>query len=99
MSLNRKEKRISIPNAAHKDLVFRMSKKIAQLTKVVYYLNTKNEDTGVDMQNLVTKYEHEIAETVREGTAMIEELQNKISDFELQAEFQQNIIQVYSNSS
>ena len=39
-----------------------MSKKIAQLTKVIYYLNTKNEDHSVEVQSLIDAYEDEIAE-------------------------------------
>ncbi|KAJ1342615.1 hypothetical protein BSLG_002713 [Batrachochytrium salamandrivorans] len=48
------------------DTLFKMSKKIAQLTKVIYYLNTKNEDHSVEMQNLVDSYEAEITETYLE---------------------------------
>ncbi|KAG1679463.1 hypothetical protein FOA52_007755 [Chlamydomonas sp. UWO 241] len=42
------------------DLQLRMSKKIAQLTKVIYHLNNKNEDNDMDMQDLVEHYETEI---------------------------------------
>ena len=41
-----------------------MSKKIAQLTKVIYHLNNKNEDHTYDLHELSEQYESEI-ETVR----------------------------------
>jgi hypothetical protein len=47
-------------NAASADLVFKMSKKIAQLTKVIYFLNTKNEDREVQLKHVTTMYEQEI---------------------------------------
>ena len=42
------------------DVVFKMSKKIAQLTKVVYYLNTKTEDHSTEIESLIQNYEEEI---------------------------------------
>lgn len=42
------------------DVVYKLSKKIAQLTKVIYYLNTKNEDHTVEVQSLAEAYEDEI---------------------------------------
>jgi hypothetical protein len=39
-----------------------MSKKIAQLTKVIYFLNTKNEDHHVEIQSLIDAYEEELGE-------------------------------------
>ena len=47
-------------------LQHRMSKKIAQLTKVIYHLNNKNEDHTYDLHELSEQYESEI-ETVRNG--------------------------------
>ena len=32
------------------DLHLKMSKKIAQLTKVIYHLNTRNEDFSIDLK-------------------------------------------------
>jgi hypothetical protein len=37
-----------------------MSKKIAQLTKVIYHLNTKNENHEGELDSLADQYESEI---------------------------------------
>ena len=55
-SQNNLTKGISAPP----DVGYKMSKKIAQLTKVIYYLNTKNEDHNVEVQSLAEAYEDEI---------------------------------------
>ena len=34
------------------DMMFKISKKIAQLTKVIYTLNTRNDDLETDLENL-----------------------------------------------
>ena len=38
----------------------KMSKKIAQLTKVIYQLNTKNEDTESKLKHLQDKHKSEV---------------------------------------
>ena len=42
------------------DLHHKMSKKIAQLTKVIYHLNSKNEEHNDDLTPLADAYETEI---------------------------------------
>lgn len=42
------------------DIMFKMCKKIAQLTKVIYYLNSKMEDHGTEVSSLTGLYEEEI---------------------------------------
>ena len=42
------------------DLHMKMSKKIAQLTKVIYHLNSKNEEHTDDLTSLADAYETEI---------------------------------------
>ena len=44
------------------DVVYKMAKKIAQLTKVVYYLNTKHEDHDDEMELATESYENHISE-------------------------------------
>ena len=46
------------------DLHVKMSKKIAQLTKVVYHLNTRNDDHEYELQGVVDAYEQEIDEVI-----------------------------------
>ena len=42
------------------DMLFKLSKKIAQLTKVIYTLNTKNDDLEFDMENMRHSYEDKL---------------------------------------
>ncbi|KAJ3247620.1 hypothetical protein HDU78_003733 [Chytriomyces hyalinus] len=67
-------------NANNEKVVFKMSKKIAQLTKVIYYLNTKNEDHNVEIQSLIDAYEDELTETIKDGTLQIETMKNQLRD-------------------
>jgi len=54
---------ISVSNNVHSyqsDIQYKMCKKIAQLTKVIYYLNSKDEDQQEQIKSLKTLYEKEI---------------------------------------
>merc|ERR1719430_2895068 len=42
------------------DMMYKLSKKIAQLTKVIYSLNTKNDDLEYDMEGLRIAYEDKL---------------------------------------
>ena len=42
------------------DMLYKLSKKIAQLTKVIYSLNTKNDDLEFDMDALRKNYEEKL---------------------------------------
>ena len=42
------------------DMLYKLSKKIAQLTKVIYSLNTKNDDLEFDMENMRHSYEDKL---------------------------------------
>ncbi len=44
------------------ELHFKLCKKIAQLTKVVYHLHTKNEDHEAEIRELAIAYEQQIDE-------------------------------------
>jgi len=44
------------------DFHHKMSKKIAQLTKVIYHLNTKNDDHEYQLNTMADAYETEIDE-------------------------------------
>ena len=51
-------------NPAFPDLHHKMSKKIAQLTKVIYHLNTKNEDNQSMVESLKMQHQFEIEQLV-----------------------------------
>ena len=42
------------------DMLYKLSKKIAQLTKVIYSLNTKNDDLEVDLEAVRNTYEDKL---------------------------------------
>lgn len=56
------------------ELQHKMSKKIAQLTKVIYHLNTRNEDADVTIKALTVQHEQEI-------NMLLEDASNKIRRF------------------
>ena len=45
-----------------------MCKKVAQLTKVIFYLNTKNDEYVSNLRAVVNAYESELDTTVKEVT-------------------------------
>lgn len=42
------------------DMLYKLSKKIAQLTKVIYSLNTRNDDLEVDLDAVRSSYEEKL---------------------------------------
>lgn len=53
------------------ELHSKLCKKVAQLTKVIYHLNTRNEDNDAKLQQMQADYEAEIASLLEESTAKI----------------------------
>ena len=53
------------------DLHHKMSKKIAQLTKVIYHLNTKNEDHQTEMDIMAANNQLEIQQILRDAATRI----------------------------
>ena len=50
----------AIPSVVTPDMLYKLSKKIAQLTKVIYSLNTKNDDLEVDLEAMKSSYEDKL---------------------------------------
>ena len=78
------------PPAAHADddhdvavlcAGLQMSKKIAQLTKVIYALNSKNDDQEMQLTAVQDAYEAEIE-------TMLKETYTRINEFRKQLDFQ-----------
>ena len=59
------------PMEVFPDLHHKMSKKIAQLTKVIYHLNTKNEDHQAEVDNLAANNQMEIQHILRDAASKI----------------------------
>ena len=53
------------------DLHHKMSKKIAQLTKVIYHLNTRNEDHQSEMDSLAANHQLEIQQVLKDAASRI----------------------------
>ncbi|KAI8591508.1 hypothetical protein BDZ88DRAFT_469591 [Geranomyces variabilis] len=68
------------PEAVPPDIIYKISKKIAQLTKVIYYLNTKNEDHAVEIQSLAEAYEDEIQDVILDGRKQIDSARMELED-------------------
>ena len=52
------------PPVVTPDMMFKISKKIAQLTKVIYSLNTRNDDLELELEGVRANYEQRLAEAV-----------------------------------
>lgn len=61
------------------DLHLKMSKKIAQLTKVIYALNTKNDEHESIVENLKTSHEEEVQQLMAETTEKINYFKSKLN--------------------
>jgi len=64
------------------DLHHKMSKKIAMLTKVIYHLNTKNEDHQLELDVITSNHQFEKEQILRDAS-------NRISQFKKIMEDQQ----------
>ncbi|XP_034533991.1 protein FAM184A isoform X2 [Notolabrus celidotus] len=62
------------------DLHLKMSKKIAQLTKVIYALNTKNDEHEEEIESLKEAHEDEVQHIVTETRDKIMQYKSKMSD-------------------
>ncbi|XP_069575179.1 protein FAM184A isoform X2 [Brachyistius frenatus] len=62
------------------DLHLKMSKKIAQLTKVIYALNTKNDEHEAAIATLKEAHEEEVQQILSETREKIMQYKGKISD-------------------
>ncbi|XP_035177614.1 protein FAM184A isoform X2 [Oxyura jamaicensis] len=69
------------PGAEHSpELHFKMSKKIAQLTKVIYALNTKNDEHEAAIQALKDAHEEEIQQILAETREKILQYKSKVAE-------------------
>uniref|UniRef100_A0A803TKI9 Family with sequence similarity 184 member A n=1 Tax=Anolis carolinensis TaxID=28377 RepID=A0A803TKI9_ANOCA len=64
----------------NQDLHLKMSKKIAQLTKVIYALNTKNDEHEAAIQALKDAHEEEIQQIIAETREKILQYKGKVSE-------------------
>jgi chromosome segregation ATPase len=64
------------------DLHHKMSKKIAQLTKVIYHLNTRNEDHQADLELIQSNHQVEIQQILKDAA-------NRINSFKEAVETKQ----------
>ncbi|KAI9145608.1 hypothetical protein BKA69DRAFT_448155 [Paraphysoderma sedebokerense] len=72
--LHRPSKTVDSTDLEADDTFFKLSKKIAQLTKVIYFLNAKNEDHSTEMSSLKEAYEDEITEILRDAKERLQVL-------------------------
>jgi hypothetical protein len=83
--------------SSSKDLLFKMSKKIAQLTKVVYFLNTRNEECELKLKILKLSHEEDINTIEKKDGAIMAELSEKVAEALQMSELQDSVIKVYFN--
>ena len=54
------------------ELQHKMSKKVAQLTKVIFHLNTKNDENDFNLKNIINAYEQEMDNVVENANRIIQ---------------------------
>jgi predicted nucleic acid-binding Zn-ribbon protein len=78
------------PMEVFPDLHHKMSKKIAQLTKVIYHLNTRNEDHQTELESLSANHQIEIQQVLRDAASRIgkfkEMMESKQSSVNVEAQ-------------
>ena len=72
----------------------RMSKKIAQLTKVIVHLNTKAEDHETDLQEMAETYESEIETMLQDAAAKINSFKSQLEAARDDMRFQEAVAKV-----
>ena len=70
------------------DLHHKMSKKVAQLTKVIYHLNAKNEEHDLELTQLADKYENEIDTIMKDASAKLSEFRRQLDIKKEEASYQ-----------
>ncbi|KAM9027732.1 protein FAM184B isoform 1-T1 [Ara ararauna] len=75
--------RSSLAEECSQEMHMKMCKKIAQLTKVVYALNTKNDDHEASIQALREAHEEEIQHIFAETRETILQCKNKVEEEQL----------------
>ena len=67
-------------NELFPDVHQKMCKKIAQLTKVIYHLNTQNEDYAFEIEESNRKHENEIQQIINDSAITFEKFKNSLED-------------------
>eukprot|EP00792_Barthelona_sp_PAP020_P005921 TRINITY_DN2850_c0_g2_i1.p1 TRINITY_DN2850_c0_g2~~TRINITY_DN2850_c0_g2_i1.p1 ORF type:complete len:1099 (-),score=379.81 TRINITY_DN2850_c0_g2_i1:860-4156(-) len=78
-------------NTNIQNLQKRMNKKIAQLTKVVYVLNSKTEDMSDELKDISEAYELEIKNILSDSATKISEFKNIFENMNLEMKLQETI--------
>lgn len=60
------------------DVHLKMSKKIAQLTKVIYHLNTKNDDHDLEIAKLNERHQGEIQQILRDAATKVNQFKGML---------------------
>ncbi|KAJ0404055.1 hypothetical protein P43SY_004310 [Pythium insidiosum] len=75
----------SLSAAAVAELHLKMSKKIAQLTKVIFHLNTRNEDFQADVAYLKQLHAFELQQLTQDAASKLKALQTQLQGAEERA--------------
>ena len=67
-----------------KELIDKMNRKISQLTRVVYILNSKNDENESIMESITSAFESEMQSVSREANQVIKKMKNQIDKIRLQ---------------
>jgi hypothetical protein len=85
------------PMEVFPDLHHKMSKKIAQLTKVIYHLNTKNEDHQTELEVMSSNHQAEIQQILRDAATRIAKFKETIESKQTSVGTNSNLYYAKSN--
>ena len=75
----KKPKNAAYGSETFPDLHHKMSKKVAQLTKVIYHLNTRNEDFQADLSSTKSSHASEVEEILQDAADKINAFKTKLA--------------------
>lgn len=76
------------------DLHHKMCKKVAQLTKVIFYLNTKNDDYERSLSATVSSYEQALDANIKDANLIITKYKEQVDKLQKNEQSEQEILKL-----
>lgn len=72
-----------LPKIIPPEVFVKMSKKVAQLTKVIHYLYSKQDDHDVHIESLIDAYEHEVDTVIVDANQKLDQTKKENEELKL----------------
>lgn len=74
-----------------------MCKKVAQLTRVIFYLNTKNDEYESNLKAVVNAYENELDNTIKQANNIIQKYKDAADQANKNTQLEAQIKKIQDN--